>query len=195
MFGIHWYPTLYFKQRQPSGNLTKAFFIDRDGVINKSNTIDGKPHAPLSFEDFFIIDGVGPALQKLKNKGFVNIVVTNQPNLSKGILRKSELEKMHSMLLGNYLIDEIYVCPHTNEDQCDCRKPGVGSLLKAKKRFSIDLSKSFMIGDRLQDMECAKNANLMGSFFINYGYSESENYENKEFVTVRSLEEAANLVD
>jgi len=156
--------------------MNKAFFFDRDGVINHSNLIDGKPHAPLFFQDFKLLPGIFSIMTFLKNEGFLIIVITNQPNLSpkRKTLKISELDKMHKSILNMLPIDHIYVCPHTTEENCNCKKPKIGNILKAADDFSINLSKSFMVGDRWVDVECAMNANLKGCFYLDYKYNEKK---------------------
>lgn len=174
--------------------MNKAIFIDRDGVVNKSIVIDGKPHAPLNFSDFKILNGVEEALNNFKKQGFLTFIITNQPNikLKNRTLNIVELELMHNYLLENFYVTKIYVCSHINEDNCRCRKPKIGNLLLASKEFNIDLSKSFFVGDRWQDVECAHNANIKTCFFIDYKYNEKRPV-NKYF-QVNSLLEVSNIL-
>ena len=157
-----------------NGSLKRAIFIDRDGVINKSLLIDGKAHAPLKFSEFKILENVDLALTKFRELGFLNIIITNQPNLSskERFLEKAELDLMHQFLMNNFEIDKIYVCPHLKTQNCFCRKPKIGNLLLAASEFNIDLNESYFVGDRWQDVECAFNAKLKGCFFIDYNYNE-----------------------
>lgn len=158
--------------------MKKAIFLDRDGVLNKSEIIDGKPHAPLLFKNFHVFPDVKKTLESFKKKGFLNIVITNQPNLSplKGTLDRVELNKMHQHLYDNYHIDEIFICPHVDEDNCDCRKPKIGNLVLASNKFNIDLKESYFVGDRWRDVECSNNANLKHCFLIDNNYNEKKPY-------------------
>ena len=180
--------------------MNKAIFIDRDGVINQSKLIDGKPHAPLNFDNFIILKNVHEALIRIQKKGYKTIVITNQPNLSpkRSTLPISELNKMHKYLKDKFCIDEIYVCPHLESDNCKCRKPKIENIIKAKKKFNLDLGNCFFIGDRYQDVECSQNANLRGCFFIDYGYNESKekllNGKYKNYVKVKSLYDISNFI-
>ena len=155
---------------------SKAVFFDRDGVINKSYVIDGKPHAPLLYNDFHVLEFVKKTLDFTKKSGYKNIIITNQPNLSPdiGTLRQSELDKMHEHLLTNFSIDLILTCPHSRDYGCECRKPKIGNILLAARKFNINLSESFFVGDRAVDIECAHRAKLKKSFFIDYNYSEQK---------------------
>ena len=104
--------------------------------------------------------------------GFLNIVVTNQPDIGNGLVEKEEVKKMHSYLLQMDLISKIYMCPHRQIDNCECRKPKTGMFLRAQKEFGIDFKKSWMIGDRFTDIYAAHSIGLL-SIFIDRGYSES----------------------
>tara|TARA_B100000768_G_C11224807_1_gene352243 strand:+ start:442 stop:984 length:543 start_codon:yes stop_codon:yes gene_type:complete len=176
--------------------LNKAIFIDRDGVINRSILIDGKPHAPLLFNDFFIFNNVFESLEKIKKKGFKTVIITNQPNLSpkRATLSITELNKMHNFLKSKSCIDAIYVCPHIDSDMCNCRKPEIGNILKAKKEFNLDLSLCYFIGDRYQDIKCANNANLKGCFFIDYKYNETtEHIDKKLFASCNIVQSLSDI--
>ena len=176
--------------------MNKAIFIDRDGIINQSNVIDGKPHAPLFFSDFILLNKVKEAFLEIKSKGYLSIVITNQPNLSpkKGTLCANEVSKMHNLLRQDLGVDEIYVCPHVDDDNCNCRKPKIGSIIKAQEKYNLDLGSSFMIGDRLQDIECANNAGLKGAFFVDYNYTESKTGTSPKCIVVKSLYDICSFI-
>ncbi len=149
----------------------KAVFLDRDGVLNRAIVSDGKPYPPASLTEFEILPGTKEALDKLKAAGYLLIVVTNQPDVGRGIQQKSIVEEMHEVLRTALPLDEIYVCYHGYDGECECRKPQPGMLLEAARSFKIDLKESFMIGDRSKDTEAGKAAGCT-SIFINYDYSE-----------------------
>jgi len=153
--------------------MNKAIFLDRDGVINHSKIIDGKPHPPLSLDDFKIIDGVEKALILLHNAGFHLIVVTNQPDVSRGVVSEDKIELIHSFLKSDFPIDEIMTCYHDDADNCECRKPKPGNVLKAAKKYNIDLKNSYMIGDRWRDIEAGISAGCK-TIFIDYHYNEKQ---------------------
>ena len=146
-------------------NLHKAVFADRDGTLNKYKGYITKP------EQIELIDGAAEAINRFHEKGFLVIVVTNQPVVARGECSLDELDNIHHRLeyllaqKGAYL-DGIYYCPHHPDRgfegenikykiRCDCRKPGIGMIIKAKKDFNIDLSESFMAGDSRVDIETA----------------------------------------
>jgi len=149
----------------------KAVFLDRDGVLNRAIVRDGKPYPPASLAEFEILPGTKEALDKLKAAGYLLIVVTNQPDVGRGTQQKSIVEEMHEVLRTILPLDEIYVCYHGYDGECECRKPQPGMLLAAAREFKIDLKKSFMIGDRSKDIEAGKAAGCK-TIFIDYQYSE-----------------------
>ena len=108
----------------------------------------------------------------LKEKDFLTIVITNQPDIGNGITSLLEVQKMNQKLLNTQLIDKIYMCIQSQKDNCLCRKPGTKMLFDAKNDFNIDLSSSWLIGDRWSDISAGYNAGVR-SVFIDYKYPES----------------------
>jgi len=151
--------------------LNRAVFLDRDGVINISEIVDGKPYAPKKLEDFVLYNGTAEAIGRLKQAGYLVIVVTNQPDVGNGKVSKEVVEQMHKKLSELTQIDDICVCYHSQNEGCDCRKPKPGMLLQSSKNFIIDLSTSFIVGDRNSDIEAGK---VVGSktIFIDRQYNE-----------------------
>jgi len=135
-----------------------AVFFDRDGVINKVMIQDGKPFSPRRFKEFKFVEGVENVLERLKREGFLNIIVTNQPDIARGLMEWKELNKMHEYIKENLPIDDIFVCPHDDKDNCECRKPKPGMFFEAAKKWNINLNASFMIGDSWRDIEAGKAA-------------------------------------
>jgi D-glycero-D-manno-heptose 1,7-bisphosphate phosphatase len=136
----------------------KAVFLDRDGVINHTVFRDGKVRAPHHVEDFHFFSGVAEAIALLKKAGYLTLVVTNQPDVARGWQTKFNVEAMNLKVKDELLVDDLLVCYHVDEDQCDCRKPKPGMLLAAAKKWSIHLETSYMIGDRAGDIAAGKNA-------------------------------------
>lgn len=133
--------------------MNKAVFLDRDGVINKMFMRMGKMRAPYSLEEFAYIEGVEEAIHALKSAGFILVIVTNQPDVARGWVAMEQVEAVNQFISSNLPIDEVVACFHTEKDQCECRKPKAGMLLTAAKKWDIDLAKSFMVGDRITDVE------------------------------------------
>lgn len=149
-------------------NKQKAIFLDRDGTINKYVGF------LKNIDDFELLPGVSEAVKRINSSGYLAIVVTNQPVLARGEVTYSKLEEIHNKmetLLGNEgaYLDAIYYCPHHPHKgyageiielkvECNCRKPKPGMLLKAAQQFNIDLSQSWMIGDRESDVQAGHAA-------------------------------------
>jgi D-glycero-D-manno-heptose 1,7-bisphosphate phosphatase len=169
-----------------------AVFFDRDGVINRAIVVNGKPFAPVKRSEFELIDGVGLSLTRLRKMGFVNVVITNQPDLSTGKQTASDLDSTHIWMLETLDLDAIFVCPHLRTDSCYCRKPKPGLLEQARERFGIDYGRSFLVGDRWSDIEVGQVVGLRANFFIDYGYFEPKPIG--AFETVKSLHEATERI-
>jgi len=151
----------------------RAIFLDRDGIINETVERDGKRVAPRTLEEFKIIDGVKAALFHFQKSGFLNIVVTNQPDIARGFSSADLLSYMHMLMKSTLHIDDILTCIHDDSDKCECRKPKPGLLFKAAVKWKIDLSDSIMIGDTWRDMAAGKAAGCT-TVLIEYPFSEIE---------------------
>jgi D,D-heptose 1,7-bisphosphate phosphatase len=173
----------------------KAVFLDRDGTINTLNNFVVKP------EDFFLINGAAQAIKKINNMGYLAIVITNQPVIARGEVDPETLELIHMKMeteLGKQgaYIDDLFFCPHHPDGgfpgerpeykiDCDCRKPKPGMILQAAQKYNIDLSKSFMVGDDLRDINAGINAGCIPVFLTNNKNSINNNIKSfsnlKEF--------------
>jgi D-glycero-D-manno-heptose 1,7-bisphosphate phosphatase len=151
----------------------KAVFLDRDGVINNAVIREGKPYPPSGLDETTINDGVESSLKSLHDLGFLLIVVTNQPDVSRNRITRESVESINNFLKENLPLDEIKVCYHDNHDHCSCRKPKPGQLLKAAKQYNIDLTRCFMVGDRWSDVEAGKRAGCK-TIYIDNGYIEKK---------------------
>jgi D-glycero-D-manno-heptose 1,7-bisphosphate phosphatase len=138
--------------------MRKAIFLDRDGVINKLVVRNGKAQAPYSLEEFELLDGVEEAAIKIKEHGYLIIVVTNQPDVARGWVKKENVELINNKIKELIAIDDIKICFHDSIDNCGCRKPMPGMLLEAGIHWQIDMGQSFMIGDRYSDMTAGASA-------------------------------------
>jgi len=146
-------------------------FLDRDGVLNAAVVRGGRPYPPASVAELTLLPGVRDACRVLKAAGFLLIGVTNQPDIARGSTPAETVAAINNALQAELDIDEFGVCPHDDADGCDCRKPKPGLLLRAAARFDIDLSGSFMVGDRWRDIEAGRRAGCR-TVFIDYGYDE-----------------------
>jgi D-glycero-D-manno-heptose 1,7-bisphosphate phosphatase len=135
-----------------------GIFLERDGVLNHVRVERNHQVSPMCMAEFKVIKETAPLLQKLKAAGLVLIVTTNQPGLSDGRLSRRELDRMHDTLRRLLPVDDIFVCPHAEIDQCPCRKPKPGLLIEAKFKWHLDMDRSFVISDKWQDAETARAA-------------------------------------
>ncbi len=151
----------------------RAVFLDRDGVLNRTFVESGVPLPPAMADGLEILPGVPAALKRLADAGFLRIVVTNQPDVARGRQRRDEVEAINHRLGLALPLDAIYTCFHDDVDRCECRKPKPGLLLSAAARHGIDLSQSFMVGDRWRDVAAGQAAGCR-SLLIRMPYSEAE---------------------
>ena len=151
----------------------KAFFFDRDGILNKSIIKNNKPYSPRIPGQLKLNREILQFIKYLKKKNFIIIAVSNQPDIKRGKLCKFALKIINVLVKRYFLIDEIYVCEHDVSDTCNCRKPKNGMLLQAGKKWNIDFKKSYLIGDRWTDIQ-AGNSLYCKTIFIDYNYNEKK---------------------
>jgi D,D-heptose 1,7-bisphosphate phosphatase len=156
--------------------MNKAIFLDRDGTLNYDVGYLSE------IKDISIFDGVIPSLKLFKDRGFLNLIITNQSGIARGYFTESHLAILHKefrRLLnkdGYPLIDDIFFSPFHTEGKIlkytkdsETRKPGTGMIEEAVTKYNIDLTKSYFIGDSLVDMLCAENAGLK-KILVKTGY-------------------------
>lgn len=137
--------------------MRRAVFLDRDGTINREvNFLSDR-------DEIKLLPGAGEAIGKLNEDGWLAVVVTNQSGIGRGYFTEEAVEKVHQRLkelLGDEgaELDAIYYCPHHPDAGCDCRKPATGLLRQAVADFDIDLNRSFVIGDKVSDVEMGHRA-------------------------------------
>ena len=179
-----------------------AAFLDRDGVINEE--VDNLAHE----DKLRLLPGVARAIARLNKAGVLVIVVTNQPVVAKGLASVEEVERIHrrlEMLLGEAgaYVDAIYWCPHHPERgfpgertdykiSCKCRKPKIGLIEQAQHDFTIDMARSWMVGDSWRDIECGRRAKL-ATIGVETGYGCQDGKCTPRYL-VPSLEGAVELV-
>jgi D-glycero-D-manno-heptose 1,7-bisphosphate phosphatase len=168
-----------------------AVFLDRDGVINKAMVRLGKPYPPASLTELDILPRVLEALERLKRNDFFLVVVSNQPDVVRGKTSRAEVEAINAKLTRALPIDDFRICYHDTSDDCNCRKPKPGMLIAAARCWNIDLSSSYMVGDRWGDIEAGQRAGCK-TFFVDYGYDEKrpETFD----YCVKSLWDAACII-
>jgi D-glycero-D-manno-heptose 1,7-bisphosphate phosphatase len=151
--------------------MNRAVFLDRDGVLTRALVRGGKAYAPMTPAEMEIDADAPVALARLKVAGFLLIVVTNQPDVARGVTRREDVEAMHATLRAALPLDAVCVCYHDDRDACDCRKPKPGMLLEAAAAYAIDLGASFMVGDRWRDVDAGAAAGCR-TIWIDRGYDE-----------------------
>ena len=169
----------------------KVVFFDRDGVLNKSLFENGKPVAPRKIKNFIINPNSKRVINYLKEMGNIIIVVTNQPDVGNGLVEKKVVDQMNQMLKSNLLIDDIFVCFHSQKDNCNCRKPRIGLFEMAHKKYNVDKAKSFIIGDRYSDIEAGFNFKIR-TILLGNGYSEI--YKTKPDFIISNLTEIKKII-
>jgi len=173
--------------------LRPAVFLDRDGTLNVQVVRGGNPYAPDKLEEFVLFDGVPAACRALKAAGYVLVVATNQPDVGRGLQSQAVVEAMHARLRALVPeIERIEVCYDPGRGEPSRRrKPEPGMILDAAEALGLDLSKSWMIGDRWRDVDCGKRAGLR-TVFIDFSYAEK--LDAAPDFTVKSFSEAAQTI-
>ncbi|HEY8881379.1 MAG TPA: HAD family hydrolase [Roseateles sp.] len=162
-------------QKPPTARapLRPALFIDKDGTLIENVPYNADPLL-LRF-----MPGAGPALARLQKAGLALVIVTNQSGLAHGRFTRAEFARLQQVLLQRLQdefgvrIDSVEVCPHAPDDEgrpaCLCRKPAPGMLIRAAQRHGLDLARSWMVGDTLDDVEAGHRAGARGLFFDSGG--------------------------
>jgi len=138
--------------------LKRVVFLDRDGVINRDS-----PNYIKSWAEFEFLPSSLEAIARLTRHGATCIVITNQSAVNRGLISRSRLEEMHQRMqtaihAAGGVITDIFYCPHTPEEGCECRKPKPGLIHQACRAYPIDLSVAVMVGDSARDIECGRRA-------------------------------------
>jgi D-glycero-D-manno-heptose 1,7-bisphosphate phosphatase len=165
----------------------RAVFLDRDGVLVRAEVRNGKSHAVRRVKDFRLLPGAREAVHALRKRGFLIVVVTNQPDIGNGLVAAEVVAAMHDLLRRKLPVDSIEMCPHRQADNCGCRKPKAGMLTAAAARFSIDFSASFMVGDRCSDIVAGRSVGCY-TLFVDRGYDRCTDV--RPDAVVRSLRQA-----
>ena len=169
----------------------KTVFIDRDGTlieeVNFLHKVEQLRFFPFTVE----------AIELLKENGFLMIVITNQSGIGRKIFEESAMheihEKMREELSDN--LDEFYFCPHLPDEGCVCRKPNLGMIETARAHFDIDLTNSWVIGDKAIDIETGFNAGIKTALVLTgYGQRALESLDRKPDVVAENLLEAVRQI-
>jgi D-glycero-D-manno-heptose 1,7-bisphosphate phosphatase len=188
----------YSPQSPASGlpkSLRPAVFLDRDGTLNVQVVRQGKPYPPDTEAEFTLLPDAAESCRQLAAAGYVLVVATNQPDVGRGDQSLAVVEAMHAKL--RRLIPEITqveacYAPGKGENPPDPRrKPGPGMLLDAASNLGLDLTRSWMVGDRWRDVDCGANAGVR-TVFIDFGYEEP--LRAKPDFTVKTMADAARII-
>lgn len=149
--------------------MNRAVFLDRDGVL-----IEEKNYLHR-VEDIVFIPGAGPALRRLQEAGFKLFIVSNQSGVGRGYFTMADVEKVNAHIAGEFArhgvrFEKIYIAPESPDQPSRGRKPSPRFLFDARDEFGLDLSQSYMIGDKLIDLECGWNAGVKASILVRTGY-------------------------
>ncbi|QKF65089.1 D-glycero-beta-D-manno-heptose 1,7-bisphosphate 7-phosphatase [Campylobacter corcagiensis] len=163
--------------------MIKALFLDRDGVINEDFGYVYKE------ENFKFMDDVFEVLRYYQNLGYELFIITNQSGIARGYYTKDEFLNLTKFMLNELEKEQIYIkkvyfCPHSPDDNCSCRKPKPGMILKAKDEFDIDLKKSIFFGDKISDMGAGKAAGVGDLYLINSKLNPQHNTYFKTFKNI-----------
>ena len=155
-------------------------FLDRDGVINRDS-----PEYIKSLAEFDFLPRSLSAIKNLTANRINVIVITNQSALHRGLITQKTLDTMHAAMITEVRtrggrIDDIFYCPHTPDEECNCRKPAPGMIHNARKKHGIDLSLAGMVGDSAKDIACARNAGVRYAVLVKTGNFAKAQQELKE---------------
>lgn len=143
--------------------MKRAVFLDRDGVINE--VLSDRVKFVNSPQDFYLLDGVGEAIHKLNEANYEVFVVTNQGGIGLGYMSIEDLQKVHDKMREEIArfggrITDIQYCPHKPHSGCSCRKPHPKMIIDLANKYDIDLSNSYMVGDRKPDIQAGEYAGV-----------------------------------
>jgi D-glycero-D-manno-heptose 1,7-bisphosphate phosphatase len=149
--------------------MNRAVFLDRDGVVVEER------HYLHRVEDVVLVPGAGPALARLQAAGFLLFVVTNQAGIGRGYFTLEDLERVNAHIASELARDgvrltRVYFAPEAPDQPSRGRKPSPAFLFDARDQFGLDLAASFMVGDKLIDLECGWNAGVACSILVRTGY-------------------------
>ena len=173
------------------GDMKRAVFFDRDGVLIRTDVRDGRPYAIRSCADLEMLPGARESVAIVRRLGFLAIGATNQPDVARGLVDLAEVNAMHDRIMHELSLDEIQVCFEVEGPQTHRYKPRPGMLLDAAAAHGIDLERSYMIGDRWRDVDAGRAAGCF-CIFIDCGYA--EDLRQRPDVIVPNVLAAANLI-
>jgi D-glycero-D-manno-heptose 1,7-bisphosphate phosphatase len=171
--------------------MSRAIFLDRDGVLTKPVVRDGRPFPPPSVAETRIFEDVGEALARLRAAGYCLAVVSNQPDVARGTQTRDAVEEINAFLAAQLPLDCFRTCYHDEHDNCQCRKPKPGLIYEAARLLGVDPTLGIVIGDRWRDIDAGRAAGCR-TVWIDRGYTETKPV-NFDF-RAESLREAATWI-
>jgi D-glycero-D-manno-heptose 1,7-bisphosphate phosphatase len=168
----------------------KAIFFDRDGILNKALVVNRKPRSPRNIKELIINTSIKDFLLAVK-KNYYLICVTNQPEVGRKTFLKKDVDEINIFIKNYFNLDDVFSCYHEKDNICDCRKPKIGMLLEAKKKYFINLNQSIVIGDRWKDVTMGKKAGCK-TIFVDYNYDET--LRDQPDIKIDNLENLKNYV-
>lgn len=149
----------------------RSVFLDRDGVLIRSDLKDGKPIAVQEMERLDILPGVEQACRMLREAGFLLVMITNQPDVGRGLVPQRTVDEMNRHVQKVLGLDDVRVCYHGGTENCRCRKPKPGMIIDAGDALHIALDRSVVVGDRWSDIEAGRAVSCR-TVYIAWGQSE-----------------------
>mgnify|MGYP006140756135 CR=1 FL=1 len=170
----------------------KTIFLDRDGVINKEKNYLYKK------DDFDFIDGVFDACQYLSKLNYKIIIITNQSGIGRGYYTKSDFQNINDWMIEQFRSNKInildtFYCPHSPEDNCQCRKPKPGMLFQAQKKYTIDMGNSWLIGDKEDDIIAANRSGVFNTILVRSGHKTDESKSQAKYI-LNSISESIKII-
>lgn len=161
--------------------MTKAFFFDRDGVINIEKDY------LHTIEKFEFVEGTFDTLRYLQNLGYALFIITNQSGIGRGYYTFKEYEILTRWMKEQFTkegieISGIYCCPHAPDEKCECRKPKTGMIKEAEKVCDIDFKNSWLVGDKGSDIQTAYNAKIPNTIQVRSGHSFDESTSKAKYI-------------
>lgn len=183
--------TVHLKRQPPK--MKPAIFLDRDGTINREIGYLSEP------DKFELLPNALDGMKKMQDMGYRLVIVTNQPGIGLGYFSKEDFYRVNKKMLteiskAGILLDKIYFCPHSKAENCPCRKPEIGLILRAKEELNLDLSHSFFIGDSEVDIQTGAKAEMKTILIENELVVDAVSWGKKPDFIVKDLLEAAESI-
>jgi len=169
--------------------MRKAFFFDRDGVLNKSIVKNGKPFSPKNLNEMVLSSYAEEIIFYLKKRNYLILIVTNQPDVKRKKTKLDDVIEINLYLKKKLKVDDIFVC-YADKDYSSNRKPKNGMILEAQRKWGIDLKKSYLVGDRSKDIIAGIRSGVK-TVFIDNNYKEKKplysNYKIKNLKEIKKI--------